>query len=243
MKIIYSELFKEYPELVFGISTKEGGVSEPPYFMNMGLSVGDNEKFVHLNRRLFLKELSLEPENVTFQKQIHSDNINYVNGQKFFPDSDALYSDKQGVFLAVMIADCAPVFLYDPVKKVVAGIHSGWMGAKSNITGKTISELKEKHGSEPKDIIAFVGPCISVKNYEVGEEFNLHFGKESIETRNDKYFLDLKKIIFDQLKEAGLKKKNIEISEYCTFEDEKLFHSHRRESGMTGRMMGIIGIR
>ncbi len=247
MKIIYSELFKKFPELAFGISTKDGGVSAPPYFMNMGMMVGDEKEKVIENRKLFLKELKIELDKVTFQQQVHSANINYVSDQKFIPDSDALCSDKYGVFLAVMIADCAPVFLYDPNKKVFAGIHSGWMGAKENISGKTVKTLCEKFKCLPENVIAFIGPCISGKNYEVGEEFKKHFGEDNLSEENGKFHLDLKKIIHHQLLKAGLKEQNIEVSAYCTYESEDLFHSHRREKGHrgkdTGRMMGVIGLR
>ena len=245
MNIIRSEIFKKFPELTFGISTKSEseGVSKAPYYLNMGLSVGDDERSVRSNRELFFKELSIDTERIVFQKQIHSCNVNYVDKPQFIDGSDALFSDQKDLYLAVQIADCAPVFIYDKQKKAVAGIHSGWKGGECNITGKTISEMTEKLGCSVRDMFAFIGPCISVQNYEVGPEFKKSFGKEYFEERDGSLYFDLKKVILHQLLDSGLEPANIEVSQLCTYRDKNDFHSHRRDNGKTGRMMGVIGIR
>lgn len=243
MKVIEPELIKKYPELLIAISTKEGGVSPAPYYLNLGLSVGDEEKNVLENRKRFFEFLNIPLDRVVMQKQIHSDNINVVNESCFIKDSDALITNEKNLYLAISIADCIPVFLYSPHKKVVAGIHSGWKGTEYKISQKVVERMIKEYGVSPAEMIAYIGPGISAENYEVSKEVAERFPDSSYIINNRKYYLDLKKDIYEQLISAGLKKENIEITSYCTFKDKDLFHSHRRENGATGRMFGVIGMR
>ncbi len=243
MKVVEPELIKKYPELLLAISTKDGGVSPSPYFLNLGLSVGDEEKNVRENRKRFFEHLNIPLDKVVMQKQIHSDNVNIVNESCFIQDSDALITNEKNLYLAISIADCIPVFLYSPDKKVVAGIHSGWKGTEYKISEKVVERMINEYGVSPVEMIAYIGPGISVDNYEVSKEVAERFKTSSYRIQNGKYFLDLKKDIFEQLLNAGLKKENIEVTTYCTFRDKEIFHSHRREKGATGRMFGVIGMR
>lgn len=243
IKVIVPDLIKKYPELLIAVSTKDGGVSPEPYFLNLGLSVGDKEENVLENRKRFFEHLNISFDRVVMQKQIHSDNINIVSESCFIQDSDALITNEKNLYLAISIADCIPVFLYSPDKKVAAGIHSGWKGTEYKISQKVIQRMINKYGVNPSEIVAYIGPGISVENYEVSKEVVEKFNPSSYKLENGKYFLDLKKDIYEQLTSAGLKEENIEVTSHCTFRDKELFHSHRREKGLTGRMFGVIGIR
>ena len=148
IKIIRSSLFEKYPEIIFGFSTKPGGLSPEPFCMNLSNSVGDDPENVKENRKLFFSKLGVNENNVTFQKQIHSSIINYSSKPCHFDGCDAIYTDVKHNFLAVGVADCIPVFLYDPERKVIAGIHSGWLGTKEKILTKTIYELIKKFNTE-----------------------------------------------------------------------------------------------
>lgn len=241
--IIQSSLFKKYTELVFGFSTKKGGVSPEPYGLNLSTSVGDNPENVKRNREIFFDQLGIKEEQVTFQKQIHSTIINYSNEPQHFDGCDAVYTDKKNNFLAVSVADCVPVFLYEPNKKVVAGIHSGWKGTRGKILTVTVEELIRKFDIDVSDLIAYIGPGISQDYYEVGEDVGKLFDDDVKYFKNGKYYLDLKKDNYRQLVSAGVKKDNIEISELCTFIEKDLLHSYRRDREKSGRMFGVIGIR
>ncbi len=243
MKVVEPDLIKKYPELLLAISTKDGGVSPSPYFLNLGLSVGDEEKNVVENRKRFFESLNIPLDRVVMQKQIHSDNVNIVNESCFIQDSDALITSEKNLYLAISIADCIPVFLYSPDKKVVAGIHSGWKGTEYKISQKVVQRMIKEYGVNPAEMIAYIGPGISVENYEVSKEVAEKFQSSSYKIKNGKFYLDLKKDIYEQLIGAGLKQENIEVTSYCTFRDKELFHSHRREKGATGRMFGVIGMR
>lgn len=120
MLIIKPYIFNRYPELIAGISTKVGAERKTPYFFNMSLSVRDDDKIVIENRKLFFESLGLTIDKVAFQKQVHNDKISFVTKAGLIGESDAMITDFPGIGLAVSIADCAPVFLYDPVKKIIA---------------------------------------------------------------------------------------------------------------------------
>ena len=243
IKIIRSKLFQNYPDLVFGFSTKPGGVSPEPYILNLSISVGDEPENVKQNRKLFFDELGIKEEEVTFQKQVHSSNINYAIKPCNFENCDGIYTDRRNNFLAVGVADCIPVFLYDPGKKVVAGVHSGWKGTKEKILTKMITELQTKFNCAPDELIAYIGPGISQVRYEVGKEVGELFDESIRYFKNGKYYLDLKKDNYDQVLKSGLKKENIEVSELCTYDEKELLHSYRRDSVKSGRMFGVIGMR
>lgn len=243
IKVIEPELIKKYPELLIAVSTKDGGVSSEPYFLNLGLSVGDKEENVSENRKRFFEHLNIPLDRVVMQKQIHSENINVVSEPCFIHDSDALITNEKNLFLAISIADCIPVFLYSHDKKVVAGIHSGWKGTEYKISLKVVQRMINEYEVNPSELIAYIGPGISVERYEVSKEVAEKFNQSSYRLENGKYFLDLKKDIYEQLISVGLKEENIEVTSYCTFRDKELFHSHRREKGLTGRMFGVIGMR
>lgn len=243
IRTIKPELLKKHPELLIAISTKQGGVSPAPYYLNLGLSVGDKEENVQENRKRFFNSLDISLDRVVMQKQIHSDNISVVNESCFIQDSDALITNEKNLFLAISIADCIPVFLYSPDKKVIAGIHSGRKGTQYKIALKVVHRMINEYGVNASELIAYIGPGISGENYEVSKDAAEEFYSCTYETENGKYFIDLKREVYKQLTDAGLKKENIEISSYCTFRDEELFHSHRREKGLTGRMFGVIGIK
>ncbi|MBS1517843.1 MAG: peptidoglycan editing factor PgeF [Bacteroidetes bacterium] len=243
IKIIRSDLFDKYPELVFGFSTKPGGFSPEPYCLNLSVSAGDDPGNVKRNRDLFFGALGIDENSVTFQKQIHSSVINYSPAPSHFEGCDAVYTDVKNNFLAVSVADCIPVFLYDPIVKVVAGIHSGWMGTKEMILTKTISELIKRFRSDPAELIAYIGPGICQDHYEVGGEVGILFDESVRYKSGEKYYLDLKKDNFLQLLKSGVKEINIEISELCTFKEKDLLHSYRRDGIKSGRMFGVIGMK
>ena len=242
IKIIYSNLLKNFPELIFGFSTKAGGVSPEPYCLNLSTAAGDDPENVKRNRDIFFEQLGIKEEQVTFQKQIHSTVIAYSDQPKLFDGCDAVYTDKKNNFLAVSVADCVPVFLYEPEKKIVAGVHSGWKGTHGKILTLTIEELVDMYSINVSKLAAYIGPCISQDKYEVGEDVGKLFDNEVKYLKNGKYYLDLKKDNYDQLVKIGVKKENIEVSELCTFSEKDLLHSYRRDGNLSGRMFGIIGM-
>lgn len=242
MKIIQSRLFNKFPEIIFGFSTKIGLNRKSPYHFNMSFSVGDDKSIVLENRNSFFAELGLSYENVAVQKQIHSDIIKVVNTDGNLGESDALITGHPNLGLAVSSADCVNVYLYDSRNKIIAGIHSGWRGTNKKILIKTVSKMKEEFNSNPEYMFAFFGPSISQKNYEVGEEVAELFDEKYLLFESGKIFLDTIKPNLDFLIDSGMKRENIELSGFCSYENNFL-HSYRREGKQSGRAWGIIAMR
>jgi polyphenol oxidase len=242
MKIIKSEIFSKFHEIKFGVSTKIGVNSNPPFYFNLSYRVGDKPENVKENRKAFFNELGINEKNVSFQRQTHSVKSNFVKSPVFYEDSDALFTNTKNNFLAISVADCIPVFIYEPGKKVIAAIHSGWKGTLNKITTLTIKKLIEEFSFNVKNAFVFIGPGISGEYFEVGNEVAELFDGDVKTNRNGKYFIDLKNHNYLQLLELGVKPKNIEVSEYCTYKEKDLFHSYRRDKNLSGRMLGVIGI-
>jgi polyphenol oxidase len=242
MRIIKSELFNKFPEIKLGISTRFSGEDEPPFYFNLSYTVGDDAAKVKSNRKKFFNELGINENEVSYQRQTHSVNSNYITKPVFCEDSDALYTNTQNNFLAISIADCIPVLLYEPHRKVIAAIHSGWKGTLNKITTVTIEKLIKEFSIDIRNTLAFIGPGISAENFKVGKDVADLFDENVKKELNGKYFIDLKKHNYLQLINVGLDEKNIEVSDYCTYKEKDLFHSYRRDRDKSGRMLGVIGI-
>jgi polyphenol oxidase len=166
-----------------------------------------------------------------------------------FNQTDALICNTKGIMVAVKTADCVPILLFDPCTKAVAAIHSGWRSTAQNIVGETICQLGVQFGCKPENLIAAIGPCISGTHYEVGADVAANFNKPEFKdavTYKDmplqKALLDLRKIIYIQLRLAGLPEQQIEVSNLCTYSTPALFYSARRNGAATGRMISGIMI-
>ena len=238
LKIIESKIFSRYPEIKFGFSAKFGfGREKAPWF-NLSFSVGDKEETKE-NRVAFLRVLGIKPEQLAWQKQIHGDKIIFVKEPGFKGESDALITNRKGIALGVFSADCTTVFIYDKQKKVIAAIHSGWRGTEKKIVIKTIQRLQKEFNSQPDDLIVFIAPAISQKNYEVGADVASKFPAKYLLKKNDKFYLDVSGINYDYLLQMKIPQENIELSPLCSYENEYL-HSYRRDKEKSGRAMGVI---
>ena len=169
---------------------------------------------------------------------------------------DAMITDLPGVAIGVRTADCIPVLLYDPVKKAAAAIHSGWRGTVSKIIGKTVIKMQSTYASQPSDILAFIGPGICVDCFQVGDEVALKFKEAGFDInslwsfRGPKtgngmeggHHIDLKEACRQTLVESGLKNENIQITGLCTYDDNDLLYSARKEGIECGRNITYIKI-
>ena len=222
---------------------KVGPNANPPYYFNLSYSVGDRKEIVDINRKLFFNELGLNENMVCYQKQVHEDNIREVNTFGNCGESDALITSSRNLGLAISSADCPAIFIYDPVQKIIAAVHSGWRGTERKIVQKTIIKLKEEFNSNPSDLICYIGPSISQKNYEVGREVAHKFEDEFILKNGNKFYLDLFGANYKMLIDEGVKEINIQVSGLCSFEYENLLHSYRRDGKKSGRALGVIAMK
>jgi YfiH family protein len=239
-RVVKPRIFQSIPGLVAGVSTRHGGVSEAPYSsLNLGIHTDDDPAVIEQNLSLFCADLGITPTDLARSYQVHGDKI-WVTGRPGYQSGfDAMVSVQPGVFAGVGIADCTPILLADPVTRVCAAIHAGWKGTIAKIVEKTALRMIENRGSNPGDILAYIGPCISQVHFEVGDEVAQHF-VGVFKTRNrEKWHVDLKAANAAQLIKLGIQQ--IEIDTACTFENNVDYFSHRKEAGVTGRMLALIG--
>lgn len=244
-----------YHKIDHYVSTRHGGFSSAPYGnFNLSLTSGENTSVVGKNRLLLADALQTRKQFIYFPKQCHTNHVREITTSTVCSDldeTDALVTNLPGKYLCVLVADCVPVLIYDPVKKAIAAVHAGWRGTVAGIVRKTIETLMEKYGSDPVDMIAGIGPSISVKNYQVGPEVvekvkNYYRNTSGIINHIDnkgKGFLDLWEANRKQLLIGGIPSDNIEISGLCTYDATEIFYSARRESFHSGRFACGICLR
>lgn len=242
MFIHRSKLFSRFPEIIFGLSTKIGSGHFDKFSFNMSKSIGDDENIVKKNRSVFFRELGLSLESVVLQKQIHSARINWIDKFSNNLIGDALITKTKNLGLAVSTADCTNIYLYDPIQKVIAAVHSGWGGTEKRILILTVLKLINEFACKPENMFVYFGPSISRRNYEVGREFEEKFDKKYLTSYGEKYLLDLKQANRDMVIDLKIPESQIEISEICNFEDER-FHSFRRDKEHSGRAFGLIALK
>lgn len=246
MRIISFNTLNAYQdELIHGVTTRNDGVSTDMYTsLNLATHVEDNSLHVEQNRQIVKNNLQL-PQAILFPDQCHTCCVKVVNSlSDDVSATDALITNQVNLPIAVMTADCVPILLYDPVKKVVAAIHAGWRGTVKGIVDETIHQMEIHFNCRPGHMVAAVGPCISKSEYEVDDAVidqvkKMYQGTSTYETTTPgHYLLDLKLLNKWQLKRMGIKQ--IEISEYCTFKDHDLFFSARKSGIKSGRFASII---
>lgn len=239
-------IFQPFPQLIAAESTRHGGISEPPYqSLNLGKSTGDRPENVAENRHRFCAALGFETAQLAWSKQVHGVETRLVTAPGGAEGFDALVSAARGVVLAVSIADCTPILIFDAKHKAVAAVHAGWRGTAGAIVGKTLLRMAEQFGTSGMDCFAYVGTCIDECSFEVGDEVAEAFDPafKRWDPAKQKFFVDLKKANAAQLLEFGVPAAQMEISAYSTVLHNADYFSHRNEKGVTGRMMAVIGMR
>ena len=230
-------------------TTRNGGVSRGDFStLNFGGYTEDDPEDVAENRRRMYEALGITGCTQGFVRQVHGDRICSVRSKDILNENDftinnadGLITDLRGLLIMTLHADCLPLLFFDRVRKVIAVSHGGWRGTAKGIGPKTVEQMRRDFGSRPSDIVAAVGPGISLCCFEVGaevyEEFQRVFPRIDecgYRKTDEKYMLDLKKINRIQLEEAGVSR--VLVSGYCTKCNEDVFFSHRRDHGRTGRM-------
>lgn len=233
--------------IAHGVFTRHGGFSRGAFqSLNTSYGVGDRTERVERNRRKLHQVL--DTRALAFARQVHGTGVRVVtadNRAAFChhppPTADALVTATKGVFLGIQVADCQPIFLWDPVRAVVANVHSGWRGSIQNIVGRTVAVMQARFDCRPADMVAAVGPslgpcCSEFVHYrqEIPQRF---WGYKDSADR-----FDFWAITRDQLQAAGLDPGNVVGSNLCTRCNTDRFFSYRGE-GKTGRFAAVLGLR
>jgi len=226
----------ELPGAVAAFSTRIGGVSEAPFdTLNLGRLTGDPG--VRENRRRLTATLGLDPPGVLIGRQVHEAEVRrhreppnpspFAEPRPGLPESDGHATDRPGLAPLVFVADCLPVALVG--EGGVAMIHCGWRGMAAGIVRNGVEAV----GARAAAIGPSIGPCC----YEVGDEVRQAFAALG-EGVADGRMLDLREVARRLLAQTGVER--VEISDLCTSCHRKLFFSHRRDRGRTGRQAGLV---
>ncbi|WP_051195628.1 peptidoglycan editing factor PgeF [Meiothermus rufus] len=226
-----------------GFTTREGGVSPPPYdSLNLGLSTADSPRNVLENRRRVLAVFGHPPQAGLLQ--VHGPTVHRVEGPGEW-EGDGLLTATPGLLLRVSVADCYPILLYDPVQRVVGALHAGWRGVVAGILPRALEQMYSQFASRPEDVRVAVGPGISGAHFQVGPEVVEQFAAAGLAfyypdpNQSGRYLLDLPQAIRAQAQAGGVAPKHYWALGRCTYADP-LFFSHRRDRGQTGRMWAVI---
>jgi hypothetical protein len=245
--VIRPIVFDDLPSVTAAFSTRHGGVSHPPYdTLNLGLTTGDERANVEENRRRFCQEIGVEPSAIVQAEQVHGSTVRVADASAADfnvqpPACDGFATRVSGHLLTIAVADCAAVLIADAEAGVVGICHSGWRGTVANIATRTVETMTDLGGTA-EAMRAYVSPCISLEAFEVGEEVAEQFDDSYVQRRDEwvRPHVDLKAVLNDQLIAAGLSDTHIEVSPYCTMDDNSDFFSYRAGNGTTGRLMGGI---
>lgn len=258
-----AEWEKEFPGLVAGFTTRQGGVSNLPFeSMNCGLHVGDQLQSVVENRKQLCRLLDFPFESWTCADQIHGSEIAVIRttergrGRTRMEDAitgtDGLITSEKNVLLTSFYADCVPLLIMEPEQKWVGIAHAGWKGTAAAISQKIVESIVSEQGVKKQNLRVAIGPsiggcCYEVDDYVVNgisEKLHPETAKDWLEdTTNGKYHIDLKRVNYHMFIQAGIPHEHIQVSSWCTSCRNDLFFSYRADGGKTGRMAAFLGWR
>jgi YfiH family protein len=240
--------------LIHGLFTRHGGVSPAPWAsLNLGGTVGDERANVVENRRLIFETLGRPVESIFDSWQVHGSEVICADHPRPLDaphqKADAILTDRPEITLFMRFADCVPVLLYDPVRRVAGLVHAGWQGTVAFAAAAAVERMKAVYGSQPRDLLAGIGPSICVDHYEIGRgpeviaavEKAFEGDSAAVLSRNNGLtHLDLWKANQIVLERCGVMQ--IEQAGLCTVEHNQDWYSHRAEKGKTGRYGALLAI-
>ena len=244
-----------------GFSTRKGGVSTGIFSsMNLNFKRGDDPDAVLENYRRMAAALNMRVEDMVLSDQTHTTNVRVITEEdrgkgilkpQDYSDVDGMITNVPGIVLVTSYADCVPLYFVDPVRKVIGLSHSGWKGTVGHIGQKTVWKMHEVYGTEPKDIVAAIGPSICQSCYEVSDDvaeaFRANFtADEAVDILLDKgtgkYQLDLWKANWYVLTDAGILPEHLSVTDLCTACHPDLLWSHRKTNGQRGGLSAFLSL-
>ena len=255
-------LLEDTKTVKHGFSTRLGGVSEGYYAsLNLSFTRGDEERCVRENFRRIAGAIGVSCEDMVLSRQTHTTNVRKVteadrgSGILYpasYTDVDGLITDIPGICLVTSFADCVPLYFVDPVRKAIGLTHSGWRGTVGKIGKITVEKMQKEFGSDPKDIVAAVGPSICQDCYEVSEDVIERIRQNFEPSLWEKFFyrkpnghyqLDLWKMNEEIFLEAGLLPEHIAVTNACTHCNPKVFYSHRAMGEQRGNPCAFLALK
>jgi YfiH family protein len=237
------EQLADFPEIAHGVFERKSGCSHAPFDrLNVSFSVGDDPLRVQRNRRLVAQWL--EAPELVFSRQVHGDAVRVVDaaaGAAAAPEADAMVTAQPGRFLVMQVADCQSILMYDPRRRVVANVHSGWRGSVANIAGRTLKAMQHRFGCSAADVRVGIGPSLGPCCAEF-VHYRDEIPRELWGYRRGAAHFDFWAMSRDQLMDGGIPGEQIEVSGLCTKCHTQRFFSYRADQ-TTGRFPAVIGLR
>jgi purine-nucleoside/S-methyl-5'-thioadenosine phosphorylase / adenosine deaminase len=237
-------------------STRVGGVSKGAFdSLNLGNPSGspirDADANITANYNRLFEAVGLRGRQLCRVHQVHGRELVLLRPGDTPPhgkQADALLTDSPEMTLSIRTADCVPILAADRKGRLVAAIHAGWRGVVAGVLPATLSAMHHL-GIEPKEMVVAIGPCIGLEAFEVGDEVADEFVKAFPDLppvkreAGRKPHVDLCHAILHQATHFGVPREQVDWSDLCTSRDRKLFYSHRRDAGLTGRLAAVIATR
>ena len=253
---------KAYPEVAHFVTTRHGGISSGAYAsFNCSPYTNDSSMNLIRNRHWLFQLMKWEIQELFIAEQRHGA-ASMVIDKWYFDTSegirqdlligiDALITNVPGYCVCVTTADCVPVLLYDKKLQVVAAIHAGWKGTVKHIVSNVLEHINQKFGTQGEDVIACIGPSISLASFEVGDEVYEAFKESGFDMslisvkkrKTGKYHIDLWEANRIELLNAGVPAEQIEVAGICSYIHHDEFFSARRLGIDSGRTLSGIMIR
>ena len=194
------------------------------------------------SRKEIANKLENNTDNLAIPEQVHSTVVEFASLPGIYPTADGLVTTNSNILLTLKVADCVPVFFYEPLKRIIGLVHSGWRGTVENIVSNAI-KLMQKNGAESRDISCFLGPAIGKCCYEVDWEVSQNINEEAKKKMDyEKWKIDLHGQIRCQLTELGVPTNSIGASNICTYESPEC-HSYRRDRENAGSMYAFLSLK
>jgi len=194
------------------------------------------------SRKEITRKLDYNAKDLAIPEQVHSTVVEFARFPGMYPAADGLVTTNSNILLTLKVADCVPVYLYEPRKNMIGLVHSGWRGTVGKIVPNAI-QLMQKNGAETGEIRCFLGPAIGICCYEVGVEVAHKFDDEAkMKLEDRKWKVGLHDQISLQLASSGIPEENIQTSDMCTYESRDC-HSYRRDGDNVGRMFAFMELK
>lgn len=258
IRYITFDIFERTGLVKHAFTTRLGGVSGRAFReLNLASHVGDDPGAVLENRKRICAALEAGIDDLVAGRQVHGDRVHVVGetdrgrgGGDFsgaIPDIDALVTNHPGIMLSSYYADCVPVLLLDPVKKVIGLAHAGWKGTVKKIAASTLKVMADSFGADSGQCLAAIAPSIGPCCYQIDQPVRDAFSGAGFNpgaimepSGRDHWKLNLQEANRITLLEAGVKPHNIVVAGMCTACSPDLFFSYRGQSGKCGRMASLM---
>ena len=249
----FSKKLNEFTSIKHCFFSKNGGVSKDIYSsLNCGLGSNDKKENILNNLSIVSKKIGVDNNNLFSMNQTHSNRVIVINKNNYDTkriNADALITDIKNIGISVLTADCVPILIYEKINSIVACAHAGWKGAINGIVENTFNTIIDMNKNN--SFYVAIGPCIGLKNYEVGKEFfekliieNKKNKKFFLSSESDKFFFDLRGYVNFKINKFDVE--YVENVVLDTYEEKEKFFSFRRSRKLGekdyGRCISTIGL-